>query len=94
MFYGLLALANLNGFASSKHQGVIGFFDREFVRSGLFPKEMSASLHNVFDLRLEADYADFSGPSIEEALSSIGRAETFVVTVEAYVRGQIVLNGN
>jgi uncharacterized protein len=41
MFYCVLALLQTINKVPRKHQGAIGFFDREFVHSGLLPKELS-----------------------------------------------------
>jgi uncharacterized protein (UPF0332 family) len=45
MFYAVLALAVYRQEITSKHSGLITFFDREFVKEGAFPKELSKSLH-------------------------------------------------
>jgi len=47
MFYAVLALLLREGKSYSKHSGVIGAFDTGFVRTGLLPKELSASLHRA-----------------------------------------------
>lgn len=54
MFYGVLALFIQEGtdIRTSKHAGVIGLFDREFVHSGKLPVEYSQMLHRLFDARL------------------------------------------
>ncbi|MBK8398537.1 MAG: HEPN domain-containing protein [Leptospiraceae bacterium] len=51
MFYGILALINITGVSISKHTGVISHFDKEFVKTGKFPKESSKFLHSAFELR-------------------------------------------
>ena len=89
MFHAVLSLANLKGFAPRKHQGAIAFFDKEFVHTGVFAKEMSADLHEAFDLRLEADYAELSEPTEREASATLEKAVRFTANVEAYVREQI-----
>lgn len=89
MFYSVLALANLRGFPTRKHQGAIAFFDREFVRTEVLSKELSASLHEAFDLRLEADYAELSQPTEDEVLGVLQGAEAFTTAIEAYLRRQL-----
>ena len=42
MFYAVLALAASRGVAISKHTHAIAFLDKEFIRTGIFPKELSA----------------------------------------------------
>jgi uncharacterized protein (UPF0332 family) len=51
MFYATLALLVTVNKESSKHIGVISFFDSEFVKKNIFPKEMSRMLHQAFVLK-------------------------------------------
>ncbi len=60
MFYATLALTVFRSETVSKHSGVISFFDKEFVRTGVFPKEYSRMLHFAFDRRQSYDYGEFS----------------------------------
>jgi uncharacterized protein (UPF0332 family) len=41
MFYALLALLATRQIGSSKHAGALALFDRDFVKSGVFSREMS-----------------------------------------------------
>lgn len=54
-FYGVLALFILEGIElrTSKHAGVIGFFDKEFIHPGKLSVEYSRMLHRLFDARQE-----------------------------------------
>ena len=51
MFYALLALLATKQLGTSKHSGALALFDREFVKAGVFPRELSRSLHLAFDRR-------------------------------------------
>ncbi|MEW5868520.1 MAG: HEPN domain-containing protein [Chloroflexota bacterium] len=86
MFYAILALTVLRQQAISKHSGVIAFFDREFVRTGIFSKELSRSLHRTFESRQNNDYGEIFTVNDEEAKQSIESAHTFVGAVENYIR--------
>lgn len=57
MFYAALALAIQRQETTSKHSGVIAFFDREFVKTGIFPRELSKSFHLAFQKRQGNDYS-------------------------------------
>lgn len=46
MFYAVLALLQKIGKLPSKHAGVIGLFDTEFVLKGIFPRSLSQDFHN------------------------------------------------
>ncbi|MBI3752427.1 MAG: HEPN domain-containing protein [Deltaproteobacteria bacterium] len=58
MFYAVLALLQEKGLGTSKHIGAISLFDREFIKGGVFDKEMSKTLHRAFELRQKGDYME------------------------------------
>lgn len=58
MFYAVLALLQEKQIGTSKHTGAISLFDREFIKSGIFDKELSKTLHRAFELRQKGDYME------------------------------------
>jgi uncharacterized protein (UPF0332 family) len=86
MFYAVLALAVLRQQITSKHSGVLAFFDREFIKEGIFPKEMSRSFHLAFDRRQTNDYGEIFTVSEEEAKQALEEAQNFVATIEDYLK--------
>lgn len=78
MFYALLALLVTRSLGTSKHPGAIKLFDREFVLTGLFAKEHSRNLHQVFELRLRHDYRDTPHVPPDAAEEALAAAEEFV----------------
>ena len=47
-FYAVLAVLLTKRLRYSKHSAVISFFDKEFIKTGILPKEYSRALHRVF----------------------------------------------
>jgi uncharacterized protein (UPF0332 family) len=86
MFYATLALTAFRQEVTHKHSGVISFFDREFVKTGLFDKEYSKSLHLAFQRRQENDYGDLLNTSSDEAQQAIKEAQDFITAVEEYLK--------
>ncbi|MGC1306047.1 MAG: HEPN domain-containing protein [Phormidesmis sp.] len=86
MFYAVLALLITRELGTSKHKGVISLFDREFVKTGHFPKELSSWLHSIFEQRLEADYADRSEVTYEKAVEVETQASVFIQSVKSYLK--------
>ncbi len=86
MFYAVLALAVLRQQITNKHSGVLAFFDREFVKTGIFEKEMSRSFHRAFESRQNNDYGEFFSVNEEEAKQILEEASNFVSSVEKYIR--------
>jgi len=50
-FYAAVAALLTKRLEYSKHSAVIAFFDREFIRTGILPKEFSRALHRAFNER-------------------------------------------
>lgn len=75
----LLALVKLD---SSSHAGVLSFFDRYFVKTGIFQKEFSKIAHAAFDSRQDYDYEDFYVPTKEQAKKQLEDAKLFIEEAE------------
>lgn len=75
----LLALVKLD---SSKHTGVISYFDRYFVKTGIFDKKFSKIAHSAFDSRHDNDYEDFYIPSKGESQKQLEGAKIFINEIE------------
>jgi uncharacterized protein (UPF0332 family) len=86
MFYALLALLATRRLGTSKHSGVISLFDREFVKTGLFPRELSRALHLAFDRRQTHDYGEMVPITRQVAEETLSDAKTFVAALESYLR--------
>jgi len=86
MFYAVLALLAIEKKETSKHSGAISLFDKDYVKKGIFPKELSRWLHDAFDLRQRSDYAVQYVPSREEAEEIINQAVSFVSHVSEKLR--------
>ncbi len=87
MFYAALALLQKAGKIPSKHAGVIGLFDTEFVMKGVFPRELSRDFHKAFELRQVSDYRVLQYPSREKAEETWEKATRFVRAVREYLQG-------
>lgn len=86
MFYALLALLATKQLGTSRHSRVLALFDREFVKTGMFPRELSRSLHLAFDRRQTYDYGEMSPASRQTAEKTWADAQTFVAAIELRLR--------
>ena len=87
MFYGVLALLAVEGQGTSKHSRALAMFDMEFIRGHKLPKQLSDWLHKAFELRLQADYQEFTEVSRETAAEALEHAATFVSRVRDHLEG-------
>jgi len=85
MFYSVLALLATKKLGTSKHSGVVSLFDREFVKTGLFPRELSRSLRLAFDRRQTHDYGELIEIDEQIAQETLADAKGFISTVESYL---------
>jgi len=86
MFYALLALLATRRLGTSKHSGALALFDREFVKTGVFPRELSRSLHVAFDRRQTHDYGEMVSVNRQIAEESLADARIFVAAIESHLR--------
>lgn len=75
----VLALVQLD---SSRHSGVLSYFDQYFVRTAVFDKTLSKIAHLAFDSRQDSDYEDFYMPSEKDAQKQFENATRFINEIE------------
>jgi len=86
MFYATIALLQKIGKIPSKHAGVISLFDTEFVKKGIFPKELSKDFHKAFELRQVSDYRTTKPLKREQAEQIWSRAVDFFQAINNYLK--------
>ena len=91
IFHAIRAVNALNEFDSSKHSGVIAFFNQNYIKEEIFPKELSKIITQASNNREKADYLDFYIASSEEAQKQIARAEEFTAVIKQYLESQKLL---
>ncbi len=91
VFHALRAVNVLDGFDSSKHSGVIAHFNKNYVKTEIFDKELSKIIKLASEKREEADYLDFFVASKEEAKNQIDRAKQLQDTVGEYLKKRDII---
>lgn len=84
-FYAVSALLLTKDFSTSKHGYLRSLMHREFVKTGLIPKELGKHFDLLFDSRLEGDYADFARFKIEDVTGWLEQTQKFVAHAEALI---------
>ncbi|MFA4910168.1 MAG: HEPN domain-containing protein [Desulfobacteria bacterium] len=84
MFYTVLALLQEKQIGTSKHIGAISLFDREFIKTGIFDKDMSKTLHRAFELRQKGDYMEQAEAAKEDIDEIFPKAVDFVNKVNMF----------
>lgn len=85
MFYAVLGLLATRSLGTSKHSGVVSLFDREFVKTNVFSKDLSRSLHRAFDERQANDYGEMLEPDRALATGLLAEAQAFVTEIASWL---------
>lgn len=91
MFYAVLALLVLSESAFSKHGQVKGFFNREFIKTGVFAKDFGKLFNTVFEYRQKFDYVDLITPEEELISDYIIEAKRFIDEISKYLEEKLAL---
>lgn len=67
VFHAVSALLMTKNLVFSSHSQVIGSFNREFVKTGIFPLDFAAKMRDLFKLRQLGDYS--VAPDIDYEIS-------------------------
>ena len=85
MFYAVLALLIYEPYTSSKHSGVLAYFNKRFVKGGLFSESMGRSLNEAFELRQRGDYREYFELTKDQVEPLLDKAAQFVASVRTYL---------
>ncbi len=88
MFYSTPALLLMKNLSFSTHKGVISAFGEHFVKTGIFPKELSKALAQAFTKRQLSDYEYTFVTSRGEAREFSKKGKEFVDAVIKYLKQQ------
>jgi uncharacterized protein (UPF0332 family) len=74
MYYILSALAIKDGFITSKHAQLLGWFNKNYIKNKIIDKKYSKLIQKAFDNRMEGDYdvyADFIKEEVEQSFEEM-----------------------
>ena len=86
IFYAALGILLTKGLGSSKHSGVLSYFDREFVKTNEVEKKWSKVFHDAFELRSMGDYAKLTKVTKLQTETLIKDAKDFVLWAKQWLK--------
>lgn len=86
MFYSVEAVLLTKQLSFSSHKGVLSGFGQHFVKTGIFPKEMSKQLNKAFEKRQLGDYSTIFAIEKEEAKELLDTGQSFVLDIDRYLK--------
>lgn len=85
MFYASQAVLLTKNLSYSSHKGTLSAFGQHFVKTGIFAKAMSKSLHLAFEKRTLGDYSHTFLIRKEEADELMKQGKSFVEQIAEYL---------
>ena len=85
MFYAVLALLIYEPYTSSKHTGVLAYFNKRFVKGGIFSETMGRSLNKAFELRQRGDYREYFELTRDQVEPLLTESTHFVEAIKTYL---------
>lgn len=86
MFYILTALALKHQFKTSKHKGLIAWFNKNFIKDRKIGLKYGEIVRKAFRNRSDSDYAafiEFEKADVEKMFEDM---KTFISTIEGYIK--------
>ena len=84
IFHAINAVHALNGKSFKRHKDAIGNFNKDYVKTEIFPREIGRKIGEAEEIRHASDYDDFYIAIREETESQVMVAEEFLRLVERY----------
>lgn len=72
--------------AFKRHKDTLAYFNKNYVHSGLFPREIGRKISRLEVIRHKSDYDSFYIASREEAVEQIDVASEVVALIENYMK--------
>lgn len=94
MFYMVLALGLKEGFETSKHAQLIGWFNKTFVKDERIARKYGKMLTETFDLRNQSDYDAYIQLEENDVRQRYEETKAFITALEHLIlpdEGQIIL---
>jgi uncharacterized protein (UPF0332 family) len=85
MFYAILALLIYEPYSSSKHSSVLGYFNRRFIKEGVFNREMGRWVNKAFELRQRGDYREYFEVTRDQSADLVVKAGQFVSILRTHL---------
>lgn len=89
IFYAINAIHALNGTAYKRHKDAIANFNRDYVKTGIFPRAIGKKISRAEEIRHASDYDDFYIATKNEVEEQIAVAEEFIRIAEKYCMDQL-----
>lgn len=85
IYYSLTAVLCLESIAFKRHKDTLGYFNKNYVHTGIFPEEIGRNISKAQKVRHASDYDEFYVASKEEAENQIRTAKMIADLVDKFI---------
>lgn len=85
-FYAIKAVLALGNVDFKRHKDVVAYFNKEYVATDVFSREIGRRLATLKQLREKSDYDDFYIASKEKATEQVETASLILEEVDKYLK--------
>jgi uncharacterized protein (UPF0332 family) len=85
MFYSLLALGLAFEFETSKHQQLLGWFNKNFIHEGLIDSRFGKIINKASNRRTKGDYESFVEFEKDIILEMFDEMKDFIIEIERFI---------
>lgn len=89
IFYAIRAVLALEQIDFKRHKDVIAYFNKNYINTEIFPKEIGRKISQAQKIREDCDYDDEYVPSYEKTEQQIETARKLINLVEKYINSKI-----
>ena len=90
IYHAISAVHALDGNAYKRHKDALANFNKNYVKTEIFPRKLGKKIVESEEIRHASDYDDFYIATREEAEEQIQTAKELVSRVEEYVQARWV----
>lgn len=85
IFHSIKAILALEPIDFKKHKDVVGYFNKNYVHTEIFPRNMGRKITRASKIREDSDYDDEFIPTDQETKIQIDTARELIDLVEKYL---------
>ena len=89
IFHAIQAILSLERIDFKRHKDVIGYFNKNYISTEIFPKRLGRRIGQEFQIREDSDYDYKFIPQIEQTEYQVETAKELIALVEEYIDKQI-----
>lgn len=90
IYHAISAVHALNGKAYKRHKDALGNFNKEYIKTEIFPRLLGRRIAEAEEIRHASDYDDFYIASKEEAEEQIATAEELIQLIVEYCHMKLI----